>query len=79
MSDINVTFTNNYGESRHYGIADLGRDPNSPPRVFDGYLDANQTTDPIVIHSSGRIEYQRSDGPVQVVDNIHDGDNVKME
>jgi hypothetical protein len=79
MSDINVTFTNNYGESRHYAIADLGRDPNMPPRIFDGYLGASQTTDPIAVQADGKIEYQRSDGPVQVVDSLHDGDNVKME
>ena len=83
MPDITVTFTNKYCESRRYGIWDLGRDPNSPPQIFDGYLDTNQSTDPLGVHSSDfgetRVMYQRSDGAQQVVDNLSDGGNVSME
>jgi hypothetical protein len=83
MPDINATFTNNYGDSRQYAIWDLGRDPNSPPVIFNDYLDANQSTNPLAVHSNDfgetRVMYQRSDGPQQVVDNISDGDNVSME
>jgi hypothetical protein len=83
VPDINVTFTNDYGESRHYGIWDLGRDPNSPPQIFDGYLDIHQSTNPLAVHSTDfgetRVMYQRSDGPQQVVDNLSDGSNVSME
>jgi hypothetical protein len=83
VPDITVTFTNKYGESRHYGIWDLGRDPNSPPQIFNGYLDTNQSTDPLAVHSSdfgeARVMYQRSDGPQQVVDSLSDEGNVSME
>jgi hypothetical protein len=83
MPDISVTFTNSYGDSRQYGIWDLGRDPNSPPVIFNDYLDSNQSTSPLPVHSNDfgetRVMYQRSDGPQQVVDNLSDGDNVPME
>ncbi len=81
MSDINVTFTNNYGESRHFQIWDVGRDPNQPPEVFDGYLDENQTTDWIALHgdgSYGRVMYKRSDGAATTLD-VTDGNNVDMD
>ena len=82
MPDIKVTFTNGYGDSRHYDVWDLGRDPNMPPVIFDGYLDVNQSTDPLAVHAddfgAAKIMYQRSDGPQQVVD-VSDGQNVSME
>ena len=83
MPDISVSFTNNYGDSRQYAIWDLGRDPNSPPVIFNDYLDSNQSTSPLPVHSNDfgetRVMYQRSDGPQQVVDNLSDGDSVSME
>ena len=83
MPDIHVTFTNNYGESRLYQIWDLGRDPNAPPEIFNGYLDKDQSTDALAVHSNDfgetRILYQRSDGPQQVIDGFSEGDNIKME
>jgi hypothetical protein len=81
MSDIKVTFTNHYGESRHYTIWDEGRDPNQPPVVFDGYLDSGQATDWIELHgegSYGRVKYQRSDGAATTVD-VTDGNNYDMD
>jgi hypothetical protein len=83
MPDIHVTFTNGYGESRQYQIWDLGRDPNAPPQIYSGYLDTNQSTDPLAVHSNdfgeSRVAYQRSDGPQQVVDSLSEGDNVRMD
>jgi len=83
MPDIHVTFTNGYGESRQYQIWDLERDPNVPPEIFSGYLDTDQTTEPLPIHSNdcgaSRVAYQRSDGPHQVVDSLSEGDNVRMD
>jgi hypothetical protein len=83
MPEISVTFTNNYGESRQYAIWDLGRDPNSPPVIFNDYLDVSQSTNPLAVHADefggSRVMYQRSDGLQQVEDSISDGQNVMME
>ena len=81
MADIYVTFTNNYGESRHFTIWDVGRDPNQPPKIFDEYLDENQATDWLALHgdgSYGRAMYQRSDGAATTLD-VTDGSNVDMD
>lgn len=81
MSDIKVMFKNHYGDSRRYVIWDEGRDPNDPPVVFDGYLDAGQATDWLSLHgdgSYGRVKYQRSDGAATTVD-VSDGSNVDMD
>jgi hypothetical protein len=83
MPDIHVTFTNGYGESRQYEIWDLERDPNAPPQIFNGYLDSDQTTEPLGVLSNdfggSRVAYKRSDGPQQVVDSLSEGDNVRMD
>jgi hypothetical protein len=83
MSDISATFKNNYSESRHWVIQDQGRDPNSPPTIFDGYLEPDQSTSTLALYSSdgvyGRAAYQRSDGAVTIADSITDGSEVSME
>jgi hypothetical protein len=82
MSEISATFKNNYSESRHWVIVDSGRDPNSPPVIFDGYLAPNEVTSPLSLFSDdgiyGKVFYQRSDGPQQVVDSITEGSQVSM-
>ena len=81
MADIWATFENGYGESRRYVIVDQGRDPNSPPVIFDGYLDPDAKTDWLALYadgSYGRVVYQRSDGGQQVVDSITNESNVRM-
>jgi hypothetical protein len=81
VPDISATFTNNYGESRHYTIWDIGRDPNQPPVIYDGDLDGNQATDLLALHgegSYGRARYQRSDGAATTVD-VTDGSNIDMD
>jgi hypothetical protein len=83
MASIRATFRNTYGESRRWVIWDTARDPNSPPIVFDGYLDADGTTNALEIYSAdgvyGRVLCQRSDGAPTVEDNITDGSEVRME
>jgi hypothetical protein len=83
MADISATFRNDYSESRRFVIVDTGRDPNSPPVIFDGYLEPGQVTQSLALYSAdgiyGKIQYQRSDGAVTVVDNITDGSVVSME
>ena len=81
MGDIRAMFTNGYGESRKFMIWDLSRDPNSPPVVFDNYLDAGKTTDWLTLHgegSYGRVKYQRSDGSPTTMD-VTDGNTYKMD
>jgi hypothetical protein len=79
MTDIAASFQNDYGESRRYVIVDRGRDPNSPPVIFNDYLDAGQATQPLALHSSGQVIYQRSDGAPTNIDSISDGDVISME
>ena len=83
MPELNATFKNSYGESRHWLIVDQARDPNAPPTLFDGYLEPNEVTASTVIYSAdgvyGRIAYQRSDGPPTIVDSVTDGTEVSME
>ncbi len=82
MATIYAAFRNHYGESRLYYIWDQGRDQNAPPVIFSGYLEPDQTTDWLPLYDDGwgaRAVYQRSDGPQQVVDSIHDGDQVDMD
>jgi hypothetical protein len=83
MPSINATFKNAYGESRAWDIQDIGIDPNLPKPVFSGYLDADASTDPIALHSGDGVYatalYKRSDGAANVVDNITDGTEVRME
>jgi hypothetical protein len=81
MGDISVMFHNNYGESRHFMIWDMGRDPNSPPLIFDGYLDKDQKTDWLTVYADGawgKVLYQRSDGAATNVD-VSNGDDVAMD
>jgi hypothetical protein len=81
MPDISATFRNDYGASRRFVIIDTGRDPNSPPVIFDGYLEPGQST-ALTLYSDGwhgNVSYQRSDGAVNIVDNITDGSVVSME
>ena len=83
MASIHATFRNTYGESRRWIIWDTGRDPNSPPMIFDGYLDPDGATSPLAVYSAdgtfGTVQYQRSDGAPTVGDNITDGSEVRME
>jgi len=83
MPTITATFRSNYSESRKWVIVDAGRDPNAPPVIFDGYLEPDQTTAAISIYSAdgvyGVVNYQRSDGPIQVVDDVTDGADVRMD
>ena len=83
MANITATFRNTYGESRRWVIWDTGRDPNSPPIIFDGYLDPDGATNPLAIYSAdgiyGTVQYQRSDGARTVQDSITDGSEVRMD
>lgn len=83
MASVKAVFRNTYGESRRWVIWDIGRDPNSPPVVFDGYLDPDAATDPLEIYSAdgiyGKTQYQRSDGAATIEDNITDGSEVRMQ
>jgi hypothetical protein len=83
MPEISATFKSTYSESRRWIIWDQGRDPNSPPTIFDGYLGSDDVTGSLTIYSAdgtyGKIAYQRSDGPVEIVDDVTDGSQVSME
>ena len=82
MAEITGTFRNTCGASRRWVIFDLDRDPNSPPIVFNDFLDADQSTDPLTLHSGdglfGRIQYQRSDGAPQMAD-VGNNDEIRMQ
>ena len=81
MANINATFCNNYSDSRLWVIKDYACDPNAPPFIFSGYLGAGDCTGSLSLCISdgiyGRISYQRSDGPEQMVD-VSNGDTVQM-
>jgi hypothetical protein len=83
MASINAVFSNDYGESRRWVIVDSGRDPNSPPILFDDYLDPGQITQSLQLYSAdgiyGQATYQRSDGAPTVADNVTNGATVSME
>ena len=83
MAQISATFKNSYGDSRRWVVWDVGRDPNSPPVIFDGYLDPDQSTAALNLYSSdgiyGHALYQRSDGAATNADSITDGSEVAME
>ena len=83
MGQISATFKNSYGDSRRWVILDTGRDPNSPPVIFQDYLDPDQSTSALNLYSSdgiyGQVTYQRSDGAPTNVDSITDGSEVAME
>ena len=83
MASIKAIFKNEYSESRRWVILDIGRDPNSPPVIFDGYLDSGSETGPLEIYSSdsiyGKTQYQRSDGAPTIEDSITEGSVVRME
>ncbi len=81
MPDISASFKSDYSESRRWVIVDTGRDPNSPPTIFDGYLEPNQATNSLPVYSSdgtwGSVTYQRSDGsPTNTT--VADGSVVSM-
>ena len=81
MPNITATFLNNFSASRRWVIFDLSRDPNAPPVIFNDFLDKDESTPELQLHSDdaifGKIAYQRSDGPQQVVD-VSNGDTVRM-
>ncbi len=82
MANISATFVNNYSDSRQWAIWDTGIDPNSPKLLFNDYLAAGASTQQSLYSADGiygSAQYQRSDGPVQVVDNITDQSQVSME
>ena len=81
MGIVNAAFKNNYGESRLWVIWDPGRDPNAPAVIFNDYLDADQTTPWLTLHTEdvwARAIYQRSDGAATVEDTITEGSVVNM-
>ena len=82
MANITATFVNSYGDSRKWVIVDMARDPNSPPILFNDYLDPDQSTPGLTLYSSDGIyrsvQYQRSDGAPTMVDNVTDGSQVSM-
>ena len=81
MPNISATFLNNSGSSRRWVIVDLARDPNAPPVIFNDFLEKDESTPELALHSDdsifGKAVYQRSDGPQQVVD-VSNGDVVRM-
>ena len=83
MATIGATFRNDYGSSRQWVIWDVGRDPNSPPVIFNNYLEPGQSTDLLSLYSSDGVYaaalYQRSDGAPTNVDSITDNSQVSME
>ncbi len=83
MPTINATFSNDYGQSRRWTILDTARDPNSPPVLFDDYLDPGATTAPLALYSGdgiyGQVLYQRRDGAPTTAASITDGSVVSME
>ena len=83
MANISASFKNDYGDSRRWVIVDTGRDPNSPPTLFDDYLDPGAATPSLQLYSAdgtyGQVTYQRSDGAATVADDITDGTTVSME
>jgi len=79
MGDIYATFTNSGNESRHFTVEDLGRDRNNPPKAFEGYLDKDQKSDWVTLHSSGHVRYFHAGGSGYDKDNIRDGDNIDMD
>lgn len=82
MAEIHVSFSNRFGESRMWTIWDTGRDPNVPPVVFNDYLGAHESTDPIALYSEdgayGKARYQRSDSAPTNIE-VADAANVDME
>ena len=82
MADINVSFSNRFGESRLWTIWDTGRDPNVPPVIFNDYLGAHESTNPLPLYSEdgsyGKARYQRSDGAAYNIE-VADGAFVDME
>ncbi|QEE29674.1 hypothetical protein FTW19_17785 [Terriglobus albidus] len=82
MPTLRATFRSNYGESRLWTIVDQGRDPNSPPVIFNGYLEPNQPTEALEVYTDdglyGKIAYQRSDGPMQVNVSVTDGSETAI-
>jgi anti-sigma regulatory factor (Ser/Thr protein kinase) len=83
MSEINITCSSNYSESRLWVIWDKGIDPNAPRQIFSGYLDPDGVTGPLGVYSAdgiyGSIVYKRSDGPTEVVDDVTDGSQIAMD
>jgi len=83
VATISATFRNDYGESRKWVIVDTSRDPNSPPVIFNDYLDPGQSTPSLGLYSSdgtyGEVTYQRSDGAPTLSSSITDGSTVGME
>jgi hypothetical protein len=83
MANINATFCNNYSDKRHWQIWDLKSDPNSPPQIFDGYLEPNECTASLSLYTGddlwGQAMYQRSDGAQTIADTITEGSTVQME
>jgi hypothetical protein len=83
MATINAIFRNDFSDSRHWTIVDTARDPNSPPVLFDDYLDPGAATAALALYSGdgvyGQVTYQRSDGAPTVADSITDGSVVGME
>jgi hypothetical protein len=83
MPTINASFRNDYSQSRLWTIVDTARDPNSPPVLFNDYLDPGASTAALALYSAdgvyGQVTYQRSDGAPTVADSITDGSVVSME
>jgi len=81
MANIMATFVSNYSDSRQWAIWDRGIDPNSPRPLFNDYLAPGESTQQTLYSADGIYgfaQYQRSDGPLQLVDNITDGSQVSI-
>jgi hypothetical protein len=82
MATLTASFINGHGSSIRYQIVDTARDPNSPPVLFDNYLDPEQSTGDLQLYSAdgvyGSVTYIRSDGYSQVQSDITDGTAVRL-
>jgi hypothetical protein len=82
MPEISAKFCNHFGESRKWKIEDVGRDPNAPLGVFEGYLEPDECAGPLTLYSAdgqyGRARWGRSDGSMEE-DDVVDGAKVEMD
>jgi len=78
---ISANFQNHYSETRRHVIYDTA-DQNAPVEIFSANLEKDGETGMLSLStydgSYGRVLYQRSDGPQQIVDNISDQSTVSM-
>ncbi|SAK83688.1 hypothetical protein AWB78_04143 [Caballeronia calidae] len=82
MATLTASFVNGHGSSIRYQIVDTSRDPNSPPVLFDNYLEPDQSTGDLQLYSAdgvyASVTYFRSDGYSEVKPDITDGSAVRL-